>query len=284
MKRLPMVIIALISFTAIFSQDVSTLAKIESNYGDGMIVTPDGDILVSGGYNKTTILKVTPNGKVSTYIDDLPGPVGMGFDSKGNLYVSNYTGNSIIKITPNKVVSDFAKNLDGPAGLAVDENDDIFVTLYGAGFSGTGGKILKFKPDGSFVEYFTGNGLQDAIGIIFDNQKNIYTTNFVGGDLFKVGVNKQMSKPASIPNAKINQITYFDHYVYLPSPNLRKIFRYNVLNGKLEHFAGTGEENVTDGTLKASEFNMPNSCAIDASNGKLYILEHKLGLIREITF
>ncbi|GGK31678.1 hypothetical protein GCM10007962_27600 [Yeosuana aromativorans] len=276
------VIIFLVSSSWVFSQSVSTLAKIEPNFGDGMIVTPKGDILVSGGYNKTKILKITKEGLVSTYIDSLPGPVGLGFDSKGNLYVANYTGNSISKITPTKEINEFAINLDGPAGLIVNDSDEILITLYGANFSGTGGKILKFKPDGSFMEITSENGLLDAIGIVLDDNKNLYVTNFLGGNLFKVDRNNQLEKVATIPNAKINQITYFNNYVYLPSPNLRKIFRFNISNGTIEHFAGTGADTIIDGPLLTSGFNMPNSCAIDVSRRILYILEHKKGLIRKI--
>ncbi|MFI0429409.1 hypothetical protein [Mariniflexile sp. HMF6888] len=282
MKRIVIIFIFLVVSMSVRSQSVSTLAKIEPNFGDGMVVTPEGDILVSGGYNKTSILKITREGKVSTYIDSLPGPVGMGFDSNGNLFVSNYTGNSIVKITPKKEIINFAQDLDGPAGLIVNDNNEIFVTLYGAGFSGTGGKILKFKPDGSFLEISSENGLQDAIGIVLDDNKNIYATNFVGGNLIKVDTYNQSEKVATIPNAKINQITYLDNYIYLPSPNLKKIFRFNLSNGNIELFAGTGEDTIVDGSLLTSGFNMPNSCAIDANNGILYILEHNDGLIRKI--
>lgn len=282
MKKTAIILILLVICKPVFSQSLSTLAKIEPDFGDGMIVTPEGDILVSGGYNKTSILKITREGKVSTYIDSLPGPVGMGFDSAGNLFVSNYTGNSIVKIAPNKEVINFAIGLDGPAGLIVNDSDEILVTLYGANFSGTGGKILKFKPDGSFMEITSENGLQDAIGIVFDDNKTIYATNFVGGNLFKVNTYNQIETVATIPNAKINQITYFDNYVYLPSPNLRKVFRFNISNRTIEHFAGSGEDVIIDGELLTSGFNMPNSCAIDVSRRILYILEHKKGLIRKI--
>jgi DNA-binding beta-propeller fold protein YncE len=282
MKKTAIILILLVICKPVFSQSVSTLAKIEPDFGDGMIVTPEGDILVSGGYNKTKILKIAKEGLVSTFIDGLPGPVGMGFDSKGNLYVANYTGNTISKITPTKEISYFAINLDGPAGLIVNDSDEILITLYGTNFSGTGGEILKFKPDGSFMEITSENGLQDAIGIVLDDNKTIYATNFVGGNLFKVNIFNQIETVATIPNAKINQITYFNNYIYLPSPNLRKIFRFNISNETIEHFAGTGADTIIDGPLLTSGFNMPNSCAIDVSRRILYILEHKKGLIRKI--
>lgn len=275
-------LLILFTTTVSFSQKVHTLAKIEPRFGDGMIIAPNGDLLVSGGYDKTKILKITRSGSVSTFLDNLPGPVGMGFDSKGNLFVANYMGNSIFKITPDMEVSTFAKGLDGPSGLVVNKNDEIFVSLYGANFSGTGGKILKFQQDGTFVDYTKGNGLQDVIGITLDESDNIFVSNFKDGFLFKVNMDGEVVKVASIDDAKINQIVYHDGFVYLPSPNLRIVYRFNVSQGSFQNFAGTGGDKIINGELIDSQFNMPNSCAIDTVKNKLYVLEHKLGVIREI--
>jgi DNA-binding beta-propeller fold protein YncE len=141
------------SLIALQAQQVTTLATIPTNYGDGMILSAEGDILVSGGYMEDTILRITPAGVVSNFISGLPGPVGLGFDTADNLYVANYSGNSISKITPNVTVTEFASGLDGPAGLIVSENDEIFVTLYGANLSGNGITVLKFNLDGTSEEY-----------------------------------------------------------------------------------------------------------------------------------
>lgn len=264
------------------AQYVSTIATIPTNFGDGMIVSPDGDVLVSGGWNKDNILKITTEGVVSDYVTGLPGPVGMGFDSEGNLYVSNYSGNSISKVTPEGVVSEFASELDGPAGLIVSDGDEIFVTLYGANFSGNGKTVLKFDLDGNSEIYAFGSGIKDAIGITMDENQLMYVTNFAGGDVFTVDSNQIITNFSMVAGASINQIVYADNYVYIPSPNLRKIFRVNTTDGIAEHYAGTGGNQIVDGELLEAQFNKPNSCAISQTGDTLYILDGALGKIRMI--
>lgn len=275
-------IIALLAIHTILSQEVSTIASIPTNYGDSMVMTPDGDILVSGGFNKDNILKITPEGEVTEHVSGLPGPVGMGFDTDGNLYVANYTGNSISKITPDGTITNFASGLDGPAGLIVTQTNEIFVTLFGASFSGLGSTVLKFDLDGSSEVYAFGEGILDAIGITIDESQDLFTTNFVGGDVFKVDTSGNVETIANVPGTQINQIVYSNNYVFIPSPNLRKIYRVNTINGTVEHFAGSGGSSTTDGDLLEAEFNFPNSCTINASGDILYILDGQVGLIRAI--
>ena len=281
MKYIIILFVFITSLT-LSAQQVTTIAQIPTNYGDGMIITPDGDILVSGGYTKSTILRITTQGTVTTHATGLPGPVGMGFDSFGNLYVSNYTGNSISKITPGGLVSEFASNLDGPAGLIVNDSDEIFVTLYGANLSGTGSTVLKFDLQGNVEIYASGSGLLDVIGISMDEGDEAYVTNLGGGNVFKVDVNSNISNIGNVSGANINQIVYSNSYVYIPSPNLRKIYRINTVTGTVTHIAGSGGNSTTDGTLLEAEFNRPNSCAISTDGNTLYILEGSAGLIRAL--
>jgi len=206
----------------------------------------------------------------------------MGFDSDGNLYVSNYTGNSISKVTPDGTVSSFASGLDGPAGLIVTESDEIFVTLYGAAFSGTGSTVLKFDLDGTSEVYAFGEGILDAIGITVDEDQNLFTTNFVSGNVFKVDPSQNIETFATVAGAQINQIVYSNDYVFIPAPNLRKIYVVNTTDGTVTHFAGSGGSATTDGALLDAQFNHPNSCAVNEAGNILYVLDGQVGLIRAI--
>ena len=278
-------VLILLFFSSILNvaaQEVTTLASIPPNYGDGMIMSPEGDILVSGGWNKNDILRITPEGVVTTFISGLPGPVGMGFDSNDNLYVSNYTGNSISKITPGGVISEFASGLDGPAGLIVSDNDEIFVTLYGDNFSGTGSTVLKFDLNGNSEVYAYGNGILDAIGVTMDEDQNLFITNLIGGNVIKVDTDQNIETISTVTGARINQIVYSNEHLFVPSPNLRKIYRVNTNDGSVEHFAGSGGSSTTDGELLEAQFNKPNSCAINEAGNILYVLDGIIGLIRAI--
>jgi sugar lactone lactonase YvrE len=77
-------------------------------------------------------------------------PVGLAFDSKGNLYVSIETfsdpgADSIVYFTPMGVKSIFATDLTFPRGLAFDSSDNLFVAEANAI---PVGDILKFPAGG----------------------------------------------------------------------------------------------------------------------------------------
>lgn len=282
MKKYTLTLILGLLMANTFFAQVTTLATISPNYGDGMIMSPDGNILVSGGWDKNNILEITLDGGVSEYATGFIGPVGMGFDTNGNLYVANYSGNSISKVAPGGTITEFASGLDGPAGLIVSENDEIFVTLYGAGFSGTGSTLLKFDLDGTSEVYANGSGILDAIGLTIDENQDLFVTNFVGGEIYNVDSGQNIGSLATITGAQINQIVYSNEHVFIPSPNLRKIYRVNTNDGTVEHIAGSGGNSTTDGELLVAEFNSPSSCTVNAAGDTLYILDGQVGLIRAV--
>jgi DNA-binding beta-propeller fold protein YncE len=261
---------------------VTTLANLPSPYGDGITLSPEGDILISGGYDKDTILRIDSQGLVSDFAGGLPGPVGMGFDSMGNIYISNYSGNSITKIDAQGLMSVFASGLDGPSGLMVDSHDQIFVSLFGAGFSGKGASVLKFTTDGSKEVFANGNGLADVIGVTKDEYDNLYASNYQSGALFKIA-NGQVTKIAQA-SGKVNQIIYSNGYVYLPTNNA--IERVSVFAGSMvgekKVFSGNGSAQSIDGNLAEAAFNSPINIAVSKDGNHLYVLDQG-GKLRQIS-
>ena len=83
-------------------------------------------------------------------------PVGLAFDSSGNLFVSIETfsdpgTDSIVYFTPNGVKSTFATGLTFPRGLAFDSSGNLFVAEANAI---PDGDILKFPPGGGSPTVF----------------------------------------------------------------------------------------------------------------------------------
>ena len=83
-------------------------------------------------------------------------PVGLAFDSGGNLFVSIETfsdpgADSIVYFTPMGVKSPFATGLTSPRGLAFDNSGNLFVAEANPP---PDGDILEFAPDGSELPVF----------------------------------------------------------------------------------------------------------------------------------
>src|SRR5438445_10507419 len=108
-----------------------------------------------------TIYKFAPNGARSVFARPSafdPGvyPVGLAFDSGGNLFVSTECfcdsgSDTILKFTPTGVESTFATGLTFPRGLAFDGSGNLFVAEANAI---PDGDILKFPPGGGLPTVF----------------------------------------------------------------------------------------------------------------------------------
>lgn len=115
---------------------------------------------------KTPGIKKKPK---KVIIGKFTGPAGVAKDSKGNLYVADYTDNAIIQINMagEKRVIFKGKPLNGPLGLAVDIFDNIYAANYNSG------EILKIS-----LKYNTGT-------VLFKNvNKPYYLTVDSSGNLF----------------------------------------------------------------------------------------------------
>lgn len=251
---------------------VSTLANTGFGAGNGMAVTPAGDLLVSGGLNAPSIVHITRNGQVSDFgAAALDSPMGMDYDSQGNLFVANYSTNTVHKITPDGTMTEFASGLDGPMGLVINSSNEVFVTLYGENLSGVGGAVLKFQPSGAMEVLATGNGMQDLIGIALGEDENIYVANSTGGSVFEI-VNGAVSTYAQLPESSINQIAYVNGYLYLPSSAPSVLYKINNA-GEVETHAGTSTDAIINGDINEANFAAPNSIAVTDNGSHLYVLE-----------
>ena len=80
-----------------------------------------------------TVFKLTPAGTKSIFASGLNRPIGLAFDSSGNLFVADQFSNAIFKFTPDGIKSTFASGLSGPVGLAFDSAGNLFETDYNSG-------------------------------------------------------------------------------------------------------------------------------------------------------
>jgi DNA-binding beta-propeller fold protein YncE len=127
-----------------------------------------GNLYATAG-DAQTIYQFAPNGTRTVFVEPSAFPegilpIGLAFDSSGNLFVSTEcfcdSGNdTIVKFTPTGVESTFATGLSYPRGLAFDASGNLFVV-----------KNNEY-PDGDILEFAPGGGTPSvfATGLNFPN-------------------------------------------------------------------------------------------------------------------
>ena len=63
-----------------------------------MVATPDGSVLVSGGFHIGRVFRVAPDGQVSTLAQDLADPEGIALDPAGRVYVAESALHRIVRL------------------------------------------------------------------------------------------------------------------------------------------------------------------------------------------
>lgn len=225
----------------------------------GLAVNTAGEVLV-GEFGVNLIRKITTAGVVSTFAGQqgilgnangtgiaaqFSRPIGVVFDSAGNLYVADSANNKIRKITPAGVVSNFAGSgtsgtTDGssttaqflfPSIIAADAANNIYTI--------DGPKLRKITPSGDVSSIILSSEVSIG-GIVFDSAGNLYYTD----------------------GNKVKKRT---------------------TTGVETTIAGAATGGFADGTGANARFETLEGIAIDAS-GSLYLCDGFNHKIRKITF
>jgi sugar lactone lactonase YvrE len=166
-----------------------TPAGVQSDFATGITAAgiafdPAGNLFVINTASTGSILKYTPSGTMTTFVANLGdgGPIGLAFDSNGNLYVSksgnNMPGNgSIVKVAPNGTMSPFAAGLSQPFGMVVDGANNLYVADLGSG------SIFRFTPGGTKTTF--ASGLSSPRSLAFDSNGVLYVGEFGSHDIVK---------------------------------------------------------------------------------------------------
>jgi hypothetical protein len=115
------------------------------------------DILYVTNSAFNSIQRFTGDGDASIFASDgMNLPLGLAFDSTGNLYAANNSSNTIEKFTIDGMGSVFASGAalnfySNPAGLAFDSAGNLYTG------SSSGASILKITPTGAISLFATGD-------------------------------------------------------------------------------------------------------------------------------
>jgi len=145
---------------------------------------------------------------------------GLGIDSQGNVYCSDYGGTEVFKYDTSGTVTLFASNLTRPNGIGVNSQDEVYVC------EALGGTIHKYQTDGTPIEEYS--GLNNPTGIKYDaiqedliwvsyNESSIYRLNPDDGSSTQIFVGAPLNGPSGI--AFVGTETFISNF------NDRKIFR-----------------------------------------------------------
>jgi sugar lactone lactonase YvrE len=100
---------------------------------EGPAVDRDGNIYAVNFVKEGTIGKVTPDGKPELFVELPQGSTGNGirFDSKGNMFIADYTGHNVLKVdmnTKNISVHAHEPTMSQPNDIAIDSKDRIYAS------------------------------------------------------------------------------------------------------------------------------------------------------------
>ena len=199
-----------------------------------------------------TIFKFTPAGTKSAFASGLSGPVGLAFDSSGNLFEADFSSSTIFKFTPDGTKSPFASGLSGPVGLAFDSSGNLFVADYNSG------TIFKFTPAGTKSTF--ASGLSNPAGLAFDSSGNLFEADQGSGTIFiftPAGTKSTFASGLSAPSG----LAFTTSTAYLANISTRALVQTgnNVLIGGFI-ISGTGPKKLVMralGPTLSSRFGVP---------------------------
>ncbi len=211
---------------------------------NGIIVAESGELFVCE-YGEGKILKITPEGDVTTLIDGYKGkpfnrPNDLAFDEHGNLYFSdpkeyakeNPKGRIFYYNFSNKELKLVADKLDFPNGLGISpKTKKLYVSESGRN------RILEFEitESGNLINRKTFINLVggDPDGIEFDVEGNLYVPHFGTGTLFIISPTGNILQKVKTPGKMPSNVEFGDkdlRTLYLTEDETNSVYKIRTTN------------------------------------------------------
>lgn len=164
-----------------YNPKVFTPAHSFTEGAEGPAVDRDGNVYAVNFEREGTIGKVTPAGLASIFIELPNGSIGNGirFDSKGDMFIADYTNHNILKVTmPDKQLSIYAHDstMNQPNDIAIDSKDRIYAS--DPNWKASTGNLWRIDTDGKVSLLEKNMGTTNGIEVSPD-EKTLYVNESV---------------------------------------------------------------------------------------------------------
>ena len=249
---------------------VSSLPLSTSVPIENLIMDADGNTYGAEGYFGSRVWKIDPEGNVTTFATGLAGPNSITIDADGNLYVTEFNANRVSKIDPNGQTSVLAPVPIGPQSIALGPDNNLYVAQYGTNDNGT--IVSKVTLAGVVSTLASGGLINVPNGMTCDADGNVYCINTYDRNINRITPSGEVSTYASLPSGGGGFIggsmVSVNGKIYVTSPDRNVI--YEVTQGSVAVFAGSGTAGNTDGQGTAATFNRPLGITTNPAKTKLF--------------
>jgi hypothetical protein len=230
-----------------------------------------------------TVYEFTTNGVQSTFASGLSVPIGLAFNSAGDLFVacgggSGQSSGYICKITPAGVQSTFVSGLYQPWGVAFNSVGNLFVACVGNQITNLGaGQIIEITPNGTQRTFASGfpapgalaiNGAGNLFVTVYTNANKLRHTAGAGA-ILEITPDGVQSHFASVGSSADDGLA-FNNYGDMFAAN-------DSLSGYVTEYTPAGSQSTT---LTGLDF--PRSIIFDSS-GDMFVANSEANNIIELS-
>lgn len=160
----------------LFKSSVFTPVNSFTSGAEGPAVDKTGTVYAVNYHHQGTIGRVTPDGVAGVFVELPDGSIGNGirFDSRGNMFIADYTNHNVLKVdmaTGKISVYAHEPRMHQPNDLAIDAKDRIYAS--DPDFRANTGRIWRIDTDGKVTLLDSLQGSTNGIEVSMD-EKTLY--------------------------------------------------------------------------------------------------------------